>query len=425
MIDYNTRLLYTMKYFGPLTMRYRFRMKDPVDGDVLDSAVQKTMRRYPYLAKKTVVRNGAYVLEENPLKVPVFETVSPMPAFGSEEMNGHLICGDYKGNDICLAIAHNLGGGRGLFNWCFSVLYQYVWDKYGVDPKWEGVRRPDLPPEPGEELLQPLEKLPEIPKEWKGFPDEVKPYQMSRLEEELNKDEKGKKAGYYFSIFSLDGDKVMQRVRGLNASPSVWFAVIYYRALIRCLSEVPEFLDMGITCDVSPEYGFSESMSLITKFLHFVISKDDAGQDNAALCRKGREMLKLQRDPGATNELLKKERDTLIEMEKLPGIDEKAEYYLKHSLIADMPPSALVSYVGRYDIPGLEEYVEEYTVAGVNNTNGLVITAPKGRFMAEIAHKYEDAALISAFKEELLSEGITPLKTEVNIEQNNLGIILP
>ncbi len=422
MIDYNTRLLYTMKYFGALTMRYRFRMKEPVDGDILYSAMQKAMKRYPYLKKRIAVKDGTYVLEDNPLPVPVFETVSPMPSFGSEEMNGHLISADYKGNDICLAIAHNLGGGRGLFNWCFSVLYQYVWDKYGEDPGWEGVRRPDLPPEPGEELLQPLLNLPEIPVVWKGFPPEIKPYPMSRLDEDMKED---KKTGYYFSVFILDEKAVMDRVKELKTSPSVWFAVVYYRALVSCLPEVPEYMDMGVTCDVSGQYGFSESMSLITKFLHFVISKDDAGLDTGALCRKGREMLKEQRDPGATNELLKKERDTLTEMEKLSGIDEKAKYYLQHSLIADMPPSALVSYVGSYDIPGLEEYVEQYTVAGVNNTSGLVITAPKGKFMAEIAHKYEDGILLSAFERELKAEGIAPLRIEKNIDQNNMGVVLP
>jgi hypothetical protein len=245
---------------------------------------------------------------------------------------------------------------------------------------------------------------------------------MSRLDEDMKED---KKTGYYFSVFILDEKAVMDRVKELKTSPSVWFAVVYYRALVSCLPEVPEYMDMGVTCDVSGQYGFSESMSLSTKFQPFVISKEDAGLDTGALCRKGREMLKEQRDPGATNELLKKERDTLTEMEKLSGIDEKAKYYLQHSLIADMPPSALVSYVGSYDIPGLEEYVEQYTVAGVNNTSGLVITAPKGKFMAEIAHKYEDGILLSAFERELKAEGIAPLRIEKNIGQNNMGVVLP
>ncbi len=107
-------------------------------------------------------------------------------------------------------------------------------------------------------------------------------------------------------------------------------------------------------------------MSLITKFLHFIIRKEEADQDISAICKKGRAEIKDQKDPGATNELLKKERDTLIQMEKLPSLQEKADYYMKHSLIADMVPSALVSYVGKYDLNGTDEYLESAVVTGIN-----------------------------------------------------------
>ena len=42
MIDYNTRLLYMMKVVGALSMRYRFRMKDTVDGDILHARASST-----------------------------------------------------------------------------------------------------------------------------------------------------------------------------------------------------------------------------------------------------------------------------------------------------------------------------------------------------------------------------------------------
>lgn len=422
MIDYNTRLLYSMKYFGALTMRYRFLMKEPVDGDILERAMQKTMKRYPYLAKKVVIRDGAFVLEDNPLPVPVFQTTSPAPLFGTKEMNEHLICADYEGNTIYLTMSHNLGGGRGLMRWCLSVIYQYVWDRYGKDPAWEGVRRPDQSPEPGEELIQPLMDLPEIEPVWKGFGPEVKPILPSELEKAMAEE---KEEGQFFTNYMLDEAAVMARVKELHASPAVWFAVIYYRALSRFFSEKPEYMSMGVTCDVSDQYGCSESMSLVTKFLHFVIARDDAGLDTASLCNKGRAMLKEQRDPGATNELLKKERDTLAEMEKLEGVEAKAKYYLNHSLIADMVPSALVSYVGKYAVPGMEEYVDAFLLGGVCSASGLVITAPEGRFCAQIAHKYEDAKLLTAFEEELAAEGIGILHTERNVAQNNIGISLP
>ena len=422
MIDYNTRLLYTMKYFGGLSMRYRFRMKEAVDGGILDGAVQKTMVRYPYLMKKVAVIDGKYVLLDNPLPVPVIKTVYPMPEFGSEKLNEHLVVVDYEGNDIYVTMSHNLGGGRGLYNWSFSILYQYVTDRYGTDPGWEGIRRADTPPLPGEEMIQPFDHIPDVPAKWHGFPEEVKPILPSEVEKAMAED---KPEGSYMTVIRLDSGTVMERVKALHASPAVWFAVIYYKALLSTIKKIPDYTDMGVTCDVSDQFGCTESMSLVTKFLHLVYTREDADSDMETLCQKGRALLKQQRDPGATAEQYKKERDTLISMEKLDGIEEKAKYYLAHSLIADMVPSALVSYVGNYDIPGMDRYVDQYIVSGVCSTSGMIITAESGEFLLNIAHKYEDASILSSIENELIKEGIVPLNEERNIDQNNVGIILP
>lgn len=422
MIDYNTRLLYVMKFAGALNMRYRVRMKEEIDPDALNRAVQKTMKRYPYLAKKIAIRDGAFMLLENDLPVPVFQTRHPMPSFGSGELNYHLIAADYEGKDLYLTMLHNLGGGRGLFRWMFSVLYQYIWEITGEDPKLPGVRRPDMPPEPGEELIQPLDHLPDIEPVWKGFPPEVKAIPQSRLEELLKED---KPEGIFITSLNLDEKKVMARVKELKTSPSVWFSALYYRAILRCLPEVPAYLDLGVTCDVSDQYGFSESMSLITKFLHFMVGKEDAGLPLEELCAKGKAMIREQRDPGATNELLKKERDALIRMEECPTIPEKAKYYMGNSILADRTPSTLVSYVGQFEIQGIGPYVDYVMVQGANATNGLIIIAQNGCFLAELAHKYTDPKIVAAFEEELAAEGIEVLSAERNVDQNNLGLELP
>ena len=90
-----------------------------------------------------------------------------------------------------------------------------------------------------------------------------------------------------------------------------------------------------------------------------------------------------------------------------------------------MVPSALVSYVGNYDIPGMDRYVDQYIVSGVCSTSGMIITAESGEFLLNIAHKYEDASILSSIENELIKEGIVPLNEERNIDQNNVGIILP
>jgi hypothetical protein len=422
MIDYNTRLLYTMKMTGPLTMRMRIRLKEPVNGEILDGAVQKAMKRYPYLAKKLTVKDGTFVLEDNDLPVPVIETRHPMPCFCTKEMNYHMVGVDYEGCDIFFTIAHNLGGGRGLVNWGYTILYQYVWDLTGEDPNWEGVRKPGVGPEPGEEFFQFPDELPDIPVQWKGFPPEVKTVPVNEISKALEED---RAAGYYFTVFSLDEKELMARIKEAKGSPVTWIAVLYYRAIRRCLKEVPEYMSMGITCDVSGQYGCPESMSLITSFLHFIISAEDADMDTGELSKKGRDMIRMQRDPGAVNEIIKKELRTLTAMEDIPGIDGKAMFYLKNSIVSGAVPSALVSYVGHYEVPGMREYAESFVITGIYYTDGLAFMGDNGLFRVSVGHKYEDARLVKAFEEELAAEGVTPIAIERNIDQNNIGIVFP
>ncbi len=412
-----------MKVVGALSMRYRFRMKDTVDGDILLRSVQSAMKRYPYLKKKIVLDNDTFVLRDNPLPVPVMKTSYPMPSFGSDEMNGHLLCVDFEDDCIYFTLLHNLGGGRGLLRWCLTVLYQYVMDRYGEEPVWEGVRKPYQPCEPGEELIQPFDKIPDdTPVFWQGFSPDIRPILPSALESGL---QGTGEEGFFRTTITLDEDRVMERIKACKASPAVWFAVIYYRAIVSCLKDVPEYINMGIACDVSDRYGISESMSLVTKFLHFVISKEDRKLDTEALCSKGRSMIKEQKDPGATDRLLKKEQDTLTEMDKLPTLDEKIQFYFKNSMIADMVPSALVSYVGRLDVPGIERYVEDLILDSVSNKSGTVIFAQNGRFSVSLLHGNENAPVIDAYIRELEKEGLNVETIEKNKKQNNIGVVFP
>ena len=307
--------------------------------------------------------------------------------------------------------------------WCLTVLYQYVTDRYGEEPAWEGVRKPYKPCMPGEELIQPFDKIPDdTPVLWPGFSPEIKPILPSVLENGL---QGSGEEGFFRTTITLKEESVIERVKACKASPAVWFAVIYYRAIVSCLKEVPEYIDMGIACDVSDRYGISESMSLVTKFLHFVISKEDSELDTEALCGKGRSMIKEQRDPGATDRLLKKEQDTLTKMDKLPTLEEKIQFYFKNSMIADMVPSALVSYVGRLDVPGIERYVGDLILDSVSNKSGTVIFAQNGRFFVSLLHGNENAPVIDAYIKELEKEGLKVEAIEKNRKQNNIGVVFP
>ena len=75
------RLYQDEKYFSHV-VRIHVRMKDEVDINVLDKAVNTAIKRYPYFAVKvTVDEDGGYVLVPNDKKIVVIPTADKMPHF--------------------------------------------------------------------------------------------------------------------------------------------------------------------------------------------------------------------------------------------------------------------------------------------------------------------------------------------------------
>ena len=92
------RLYQSEKYFAH-TVRIHVRMKDEVDINILDKAVNAAIKRYPYFAVRvTVDEDGGYILVPNDKKIVVMPTVEKLPMIGSKSINDHLLFVDCAGN---------------------------------------------------------------------------------------------------------------------------------------------------------------------------------------------------------------------------------------------------------------------------------------------------------------------------------------
>ena len=78
------RLYQSEKRFAH-TVRIHVRMKEPVDIDVLEQAVNTAIKRYPYFAVRVSVdEDGGYVLVPNDKRIVVMPTAEKMPKVGSD-----------------------------------------------------------------------------------------------------------------------------------------------------------------------------------------------------------------------------------------------------------------------------------------------------------------------------------------------------
>lgn len=423
MISYNTRLLYTMMLTGTLSMRLRYVMNDPIDGAILTEAVRETTKiRYPYIMKKLVVEDGKFVYQANDLPVPVMATTYPQPQYGTPETNFHMILVDYEENRICFNMCHNISAGRGMMRWALSCLVAYVEKKYGVALKCENIRRWDQAPGAGEDFVEPFDNLPDLERIWKGYPADIKPVLPTQLETMLPG---AAGDGLYETTFRMKSADVMKQVKAYHTSPAAYFGVLLYRSLIAQMDEIPVALNLGVACDSSEGLGLQETMSLITRFLHVVVTKEEAALSDEELCQKGRTLMKEQMDPAIMVEILKKEKASLTEMESIPDLKGKAAYYMQHSILFDLVPSVLVSYLGKYELGDLENYLTTLHVAGASFGRGIAICGVKDLFEVSFLHqKKENDPTVQAFRLAIENAGI-PVELDVTVPQNNVGLAFP
>jgi hypothetical protein len=64
----------------------------------------------------------------------VMPTAQKIPMLGSSSINDHLLFVDCSGKDIFFNISHSMCGGRGFKPWVMTNVYEYVREKYNVEP---------------------------------------------------------------------------------------------------------------------------------------------------------------------------------------------------------------------------------------------------------------------------------------------------
>ena len=158
----DTYRLYLKEKQFHYSMRLRVRMKDRVDPAVLRRSVNEAIERYPYFAVRvTLDEDGGFVLRRNNAEIAVLPVEGKTRELGSREVNGHLCFVEYRGRTIYFNISHAICGGQGVQPWVMTNVYQYVKNRYGVEPDAPGIRKPGEPLLPGEDTEPTWASLPE------------------------------------------------------------------------------------------------------------------------------------------------------------------------------------------------------------------------------------------------------------------------
>jgi len=126
------------------TMGAILTLKDPVDGEILRSAVEALRVRFPYFYVRAAHRGKNEATEPNDLPMTVRNTWDPV-TFNTEAANFHLAAWKYEGRRLAFEISHSLTDGSGVLPYVQSTLYLYLSKVTGRFPDPAGFRLPGQP----------------------------------------------------------------------------------------------------------------------------------------------------------------------------------------------------------------------------------------------------------------------------------------
>ncbi len=333
-------------------IRIRVTMTDTVNGSVLDAAVQKAIRRYPYFAVRVEVKDESYILTPNGRPVTVCPTRKKTPPLGSEEVNGHLAFVDYEGCDIYFNLHHTLSGALGMMEWVKTTLYQYVCDAYGVQPVSDGIHTPDSPLMPGETDFPDVEKLPQTkPESWykEGGYNFHKEYILGAL------------IPFYHPVyytFDIPQEAVLNYAKQNSGSPSSVFPVLMMKAVRKVIPGNTEAVTAGISHNYRADAGCPDTYRDLTYqiYAHYTAEMSEGTPDS--LNAFTRQAIKAQCTPEYAAAELRRILKGYAETDALPSLSAKRKFNERNSRYISAPRATFtVSYLGRVEWGCLRQYV--------------------------------------------------------------------
>ena len=395
MKEFYEPMLYLSTPEHPNTMCVIARLKEPIDGDILQSVVQELSVRFPYFYVKAVVRDNDVYPEPNPLPMTVRNTWDPI-AFNSAQSNYHLAAWKYEGTRVALEISHSLTDGAGVFPYVKSVLYLYLTRKTGeaLDP--EGIR---LPKEaiPESETGNPFAAL-----DIDGAKEPL--YIKPTVEDFLRIKTEGDLTPQVHYV-KLKESQLIEYCRDFDGSPNAMIAVMFARAARKYDPDNEKTVSVSVAIDHKAMLGSYDNYRLFANVIELDFPKSRSLNDLMKSCTMARGQMMLQAQPENSLWAMKQRKLTYAKLEQLP-LEIKLGAIAKS---AGLPRWTFpVSYVNSRSFGSLDPYIEGLSVVadpGVFDI-GCEISCINHHFFLTIIQSFTADRFVELFLRELSSVGI-------------------
>ena len=226
--------------------------RDPIDGELLQRALERTCRRMPYLTDTLTIDRGAVYYAKNPLPMEAAHTAS-LRRVGGSETNYHMLDLTWDGNVTWFSMFHGFCDGQGIDAFLESVLYHYYCMRDGVEYDPNGIRT-DSTQASEAETFEPYSKSYEV------SPDFVMPERkQAPTPYHLPEIVPGPGSEVLEYGFRIPSEALMRFVKANGTSPSVMLSMLVGEAILRVHPEADAPVMVNIPVSIRRQLGCEET----------------------------------------------------------------------------------------------------------------------------------------------------------------------
>ena len=380
------------------SVRLVVKMKDPVDGKILASAVRKAEIRFPYLSVRMRKNDSEYYFEDNQAPVVLLNTDRKI-SLNSEETNYHVWAVCYRDDRIMLDAYHGLMDGLGMFKLYSTILYYYCNERYGVTDH-TGVRTMD-------------DKM--ISAEWED-PQDFLPLPVSSGEEEeaaeafsLTKDGGLPDDSPVNYDIELPEKAFVKYSSARDGSPGTMVALLMEHALDKWFPDRRKPIVCTYIINARPMLKAKETFHNCLYAAHFNYGEEMKKLPLMVQNTVARGITLFHTDEDKVkNDLAGKVQYCREILRDNPKIEDKNRAFAGMIDADARAQTCMVSYLGRWKYPATEGYVKELWphVPAVNDLY-IGMTAVGGKLCLSLQQVFDDDTFLKLFCNELRDIGIS------------------
>ena len=226
--------------------------RDPVDGKLLQRALDRTVQRMPYLSDTLAIDHGAIYYAKDPLPMEAAH-VAGIRHVGGSETNYHMLDLTWDGHVTWFTMFHGFCDGQGIYTFLESVLYHYYCMKDGVEYDPNGIRA-DSTEMTEAETFEPYSRQYEVSPDF-TMPENKQQPAFYHLPE-IVRNPGGEVHEYGFC---LPSEAFMKFVKANGTSPSVMFSMLVGEAILRLHPDADAPVMVNIPISIRRQLGCEET----------------------------------------------------------------------------------------------------------------------------------------------------------------------